>query len=425
MLILTSAHADRTAERNRLNQNAGMRAGTLQATHQLPPVVDDPSVSALQVIDPRGRIAAASPSMIGRPRMAWFYPPPGQRLGSGQTMCDVPGFGNACMLVSVQRAPRKDGYWMIYTAAPAYPWLVSGRLLASLLVGSGLVVAVTTLGARRIVGRSLEPVEATRAQLRKITLTDLGHRVPVPEPRDEIRDLACTVNTTLNLLETALHRERRLTANASHELRSPITAMRTQIEEALLHPAETDWPAMARCVLNSVDRLQTIVTDLLQLTRIDEGEAGAMTPVDLSDMVNRELAGHPRTVHIVSDLHPALVRGDPFKLARLFTNLLDNAERHAASAVTVRVGRDDGQAVLEVHDDGPELPADQRDVVFHRFGRTDTAGAKDRTDSGLGLPLAREIAGLHGGTLTVEDSDRGARFVARLPLHDPPHRHAG
>jgi hypothetical protein len=170
-LILTGAHADRTAERHRLNQNAGMRAGTLQATHQLPPVIDDHSIAALQVIDPTGRIASASPSMVGQPRMAWFAPPPGQRLGSWQTMCDVPGFGNACMLVSVQRAPRRDGNWMIYTAAPASPWLVSGRLLVSLLVASGLVVAVTAIGARRIVGRSLKPVEAIRAQLRKIAST--------------------------------------------------------------------------------------------------------------------------------------------------------------------------------------------------------------------------------------------------------------
>ena len=156
-----------------------------------------------------------------------------------------------------------------------------------------------------------------------------------------------------------------------------------------------------------------------------------MTPVDLGDLASRELARYPRAVNrpravnIVSDLRPALVCGDRPQLVRLLTNLLDNAERHAASTVTVRVDRDNGQAVLVVHDDGPEIPADQREVVFHRFSRLDTAGDRDRAGSGLGLPLAREIASHHGGTLTIEDSDHGARFVARIPLHNPQRRHAG
>ncbi|MFG1701636.1 sensor histidine kinase [Nonomuraea sp. M3C6] len=418
VLILAMVHNNRNMERNRVNQGAATRVVGLLARNQLPPMIDDRSVAALQVLAPTGRIVSASPTMVGHPRMASFTPPRPQRLGRAQTVCHVPGFGDACLLVSVQRAPRPDGDWIIYAAAPASPWYVNDQLPASLLAGSVLFVAVTAISARRIVGRSLKPVDGIQAQLCKITSTDLRYRVPVPVPHDEIRDLACTVNSVLDLLETALHRERRLTANASHDLRSPITAMRTQIEEALLYPRDTDWPAVAQAVLQSLDRLQVIVTDLLQLTRIDAGETGAMTPVDLSDLVRRELARYPRAVNIDSDLQPALVYGHSLQLGRLLTNLLDNAERHASSTVTVRLDRDNDQAVLVVHDDGPGIPADQRDVVFQRFSRLDTAGNRDATASGLGLPIAREIAKHHGGTLTLEDSEHGARFVARIPLHN-------
>jgi signal transduction histidine kinase len=113
-----------------------------------------------------------------------------------------------------------------------------------------------------------------------------------------------------------------------------------------------------------------------------------------------------------------VINGDRLQLIRLLTNLLDNAERHTASAVTVSVRRDDGEAILEVSDDGPGVPPDQRERVFERFTRLDTARNKETGGTGLGLPIAREIAEQHGGTLTIEDSDQGARFVLRIPIHD-------
>ncbi|KAB8192833.1 HAMP domain-containing protein [Nonomuraea phyllanthi] len=420
-LILMRVHDERTMERNHLNHDAAMRAAALLARGDLPPVHADPSVTALQVIDPTGRIVSTSPSMEGRPPLASFAPPPG-RLGAERTLCRVPGSGDACLLVSVQRAPRSHGDWMIYAAAPAYPWYVSGRLLAPLLLSCALIVAFTTLGARRIVITSLRPVEAIRAKLSKITTTELGHRVPVPQPRDEIHDLAGTVNTTLDMLDAALTRERRFTADASHDLRSLVTAMRTQVEEALLHPDETDWPAVARALLASLERLHAIVADLMELRRLDADAGAPMMPVDLNELIVRELARRPQAKTIVSDCRPALVRGDRVQLLRLLTNLLDNAERHATSTVHVTLHCEQGEVALVVHDDGSGIPVHQREVVFQRFARLDAARNKDAGGSGLGLPIAREIARHHGGTLTIEDSSRGARFVARIPLYRPPHR---
>ncbi len=112
------------------------------------------------------------------------------------------------------------------------------------------------------------------------------------------------------------------------------------------------------------------------------------------------------------------MRGDRTRLTRLLTNLLDNAERHAASVITVTVRREAGTCVLEVLDDGAGIPAAQREIVFQRFARLDAARSRDAGGTGLGLPIARQIAETHGGTLTIEDSPPGARFVLRLPCAD-------
>ncbi|WP_326645610.1 ATP-binding protein [Nonomuraea fuscirosea] len=415
-LIITIVHDDRMLETNRRNHDAIASAAGLLAHGQVPAVSTGYQIAAFQVIDPAGRVVSASANLQGRPPMAPSVP--SLLVGGMETLCHMPDFPDTCMLVSAQRVPRPDGDWAIYVAAPAYPWYVNGRFLAGVVAGSALLIGVTAFGAWRIVGRSLKPVATIWAQLCKITSTDLGHRVPVPAPLDEIHDLACTVNQTLTMLEAALQRERRFTADASHDLRSPITAMRTQMEEALLHPADADWPATTAAMLDSLHRLQAIVTDLLTLSRLDAGASGPAAAVDLNELVACELDHRrPRKVTIARDLQPALVHGDRLQLVRLLTNLVDNAERHAASTVTVSLSTEGGQAVLAVSDDGSGVPADQRERIFERFARLEDARAKDAGGTGLGLPIARQIAEHHGGTLTVEDSGQGARFVARIPLY--------
>ncbi|MFK0251310.1 sensor histidine kinase [Amycolatopsis azurea] len=282
-----------------------------------------------------------------------------------------------------------------------------------------LAVLITALAAWLAAGRALRPVEAIRRELAEVSGTRLDRRVPVPPSRDEVARLATTTNATLDRLQQAYDQQERFVADASHELRSPLANLRTGLEVALTHADRADWPAVARQSLLDVQRLQRITADLLQLA-VDPAEIPAPEGVvDLADVVGEQVAERALEPGpaVVSDVDgPMPVSGEPVQLERLLRNLLDNAVRHARSTVTVRLSREAGEAVLEVIDDGPGIPAADRERVFDRFARLDDARARDAGGTGLGLTLARDIAVRHGGSLLAADGDPGARLIARLPL---------
>jgi len=278
-----------------------------------------------------------------------------------------------------------------------------------------LAVLIAGLVAWFALQRTLRSVEAIRQELSGVNGSRLDRRVPVPPSRDEIARLASTTNDTLERLQRSHDQQERFVADASHELRSPLASLRTGLEVALAHPERADWPAVAERSLLDVQRLQRITADLLQLA-VEEA-APPVELVNLADVVAEQVAerslGAGPVVRSVVD-GPALVHGELVQLERMLRNLLDNAVRHAASTVTVRLSGG-SDVVLEVVDDGLGVPVGDRERVFDRFVRMDDARARDVGGSGLGLTLARDIAVRHGGSLRVEDSDAGARFVARLP----------
>ncbi|WP_241999572.1 sensor histidine kinase [Streptomyces klenkii] len=298
-----------------------------------------------------------------------------------------------------------------------------------LLGGAVLVVTAALAGATWFVtGRVLRPVEAIRTQFAELTARHLDRRVPVPDTRDEVARLATTMNETLDQLQAAVDQQRRFVGDASHELRSPLAALRAELEIALAHPEHARWTAVAEAALGDTRRLQSITTDLLLLARLDatatEGLPGAQ-PVDLTALVREELGRRPpgpRTLalHLDDPEPPLTVHGRHTLIARLLGNLLDNAERHAEHTVTVRLGHDPGRslAVLHVEDDGPGIPPADRRRVFERFTRLDDARTRATGGTGLGLAIAHHIATVHRGTLAVTDSPRGARFTTTLPCAD-------
>ncbi|GAA3690308.1 hypothetical protein GCM10022224_064700 [Nonomuraea antimicrobica] len=389
------------------------------AHRSVPPVIRQTrGLSAVQVVDPSGRVVAASPSLVGRPRLASFHPPARSRGGADRVLCQLPGL-DGCMIVNALWLPdAAHRELLIYGFTPATPWYVNPFTLLVLLGSAGTIVAVAGFGISHVVGRTLRPVQAIRTALAEITTTDPGKRVPVPARHDEIWHLAMTVNQTLALLEAAFQRERQFTSDASHDLRTPIAAMRLRVEEAMLSRDPADWSRVGESLLAGLERLQAIVTDLLVISRLDAAAVKPTEVVNLSELVTDEVSSRAARQRLISVIEPGImIAADALDCRRLLANLLDNAERHAASAVTVRVTRDNRDAVLEVADDGPGVPPDQRETIFHRFVRLADSRAKDAGGTGLGLAIARQIAESHHGALTLADSDEGARFVATFPLY--------
>ncbi|MGY0062029.1 sensor histidine kinase [Streptomyces sp. LZ34] len=287
---------------------------------------------------------------------------------------------------------------------------------------AGLVLFVAAL-TWLLVGRALRPVAAIREEFTEITERDLHRRVPVSKARDEISRLARTMNATLDRLYQAMTRQRQFVADASHELRSPIAAVRAQLELALARPSRTDWPTAVHKALQDTERLQAVASDLLLLARLDAQEAPPRSPVDLAALAAEEVRRHPGTVPECADASDgdagpaaAVVHGSRVQLSRLLTNLTDNARRHARTTVSIGVAVRDGMVELSVDDDGPGIPEPDRERVFERFTRLDDARARQDGGTGLGLAIAKDIAHAHGGTLTLHTSPRGGvRVLLRLP----------
>ncbi|WP_327090850.1 HAMP domain-containing histidine kinase [Nonomuraea sp. NBC_01738] len=384
---------------------------------QLKPVAATEEIDLIQVVDNEGKVRQASPKLLGLPPLTTMKPS-GEDGRAQSTICRPPTLGDQCLNTVGMRVAVLGEYWMVYAYSPVTPWYIGPLYLVGALGGCVVLAAFTAGVAGMAIGRALEPVTAIRHELAEITATDLGRRMPGTSHEDELNDLAQTINKTLDRLEAAVEQQRRFASDASHDLRSPITAMRAQVEEAMLYPDEADWRETGQALLSSLDRLTAIVTDLLTLARLDAGAPGKQDAVDLGELVGVETS-RPRGKRVDTNVRPGVVvTGDRLRLARLLTNLLDNAERHAEAVIEVSVSAEDGMGVLEVLDDGAGIAQDQRETVFNRFTRLDASRNRDAGGTGLGLPIAREIAMAHEGTLTIEDSDTGARFVLRLPLRN-------
>ncbi|GGP00110.1 sensor histidine kinase [Wenjunlia tyrosinilytica] len=296
-------------------------------------------------------------------------------------------------------------------------------MLVLLATGVLLIVLLGALLTWVTVGRALAPVEAVRREAAEITANDLHRRLPVSPARDEISRLATTLNATLDRLDRAVTRLRTFTGDVSHELRSPLTTLRTRLELALARPDRAHWPQVAAEALEDTGHLQALVSDLLLLARLDAHHEPHHRQVDLTPLAH-DLARRPgATLPVDVDAPgPAPVLGNAAHLTRLLINLMENARRHAAATIRVRVAIDGHDVVLEVTDDGPGIPAEDRERVFGRFTRLDDARTRQDGGTGLGLAIARSIATTHGGTLTAQapsGSQGGARLVLRLPKASP------
>jgi signal transduction histidine kinase len=287
----------------------------------------------------------------------------------------------------------------------------------ALLVAAPLLTVFVGALTWFAVARSLRPVEAIRRRAEAISHSTVDERLPAPGTRDEVARLTATLNEMLDRIDVGVRRQHEFVADASHELRTPLAAMRVDLEMALARPDGADWPATGRRLLEDHRRLDRLTSDLLLLARLNDatGTGRQVEQVRLDEVVAGELPV-VRRAELDVDLAPVVVTGVVPELTRLVRNLLDNADRHAAGRIAVRLSVDDDSAVLTVADDGPGVPATQRDRVFDQFVRLDSSRARNSGGAGLGLAMVRRIAGGHGGVVTVDTSPLGgARFEVRLP----------
>jgi signal transduction histidine kinase len=280
--------------------------------------------------------------------------------------------------------------------------------------------------AWRVIGATLRPVEELRRGAEDITgtggtgATGSGH-LPVPEAQDEVHRLAVTLNRMLDRLDASRVRQREFIGDAAHELRSPLANMRTQLEVAQRLGDRADWPSVADDLLTDTARLARLVDDLLLLARSDEATRPVRAePVELGSLVAEVAERYPKTT-VDGGEAECWALGEPDALRRIVGNLLDNAVRHARSAVTVTVRPGGPYQVLVVADDGPGIPVKERERVFERFTRLDDARTRDAGGAGLGLAIVRELVRRHGGTVTLGDANpSGLRVDVRIPAAPVP-----
>jgi signal transduction histidine kinase len=412
-------------------RQGAVEVATLLNQGRLPsPVPVPPDTVTVQVLNAQGRIVNISP---GADRLVPMLAPglarEMARTGQARMLAGPPiGMPSVLRVVAV---PARGQHIVIAAVSFAQVHDSLATLARALFIGTPLLFGLLALAIWLVTGYTLRPIAALSRGAASVSGTGRPRDLPVPPARDEVRALAITLNDMLSRLADAQQRQRDLVSDTAHELRSPIASIRAQLEVALDHPDGVDWAETARDVHADTLRLARLAEDLLLLARLD-GQPLRRTPVGLAALCAAAVAGYgparvPVRVTVPSSgagagAEPCVVAGDPDALRRLLVNLLDNAVRHAASQVCVSVRSETGWAVVTVTDDGPGIPAADRERVFGRFTRLDNA--RDRTGeegAGLGLAIVRSTAEAHGGSATLGDAGPdgagpGLRAVVRLPL---------
>ncbi|WCN84566.1 sensor histidine kinase [Micromonospora sp. LH3U1] len=382
----------------------------------------------VQVVDAQGRIRAAS---IDADRLVPMVRPERLERDRRQRL-EVPaervGLAGPVRVVAVPAGTAADPLTVLVARSMADVRHSTHVVRVILLVAFPLLVAGLAGVAWRVVGATLRPVEALRRGAEEITGRAGTGRLPVPASADEIHRLAVTLNGMLDRLESARVRQRAFVSDAAHELRSPLTNIRTELEVAERLADRTDWTAVTANLLADTDRLSRLVDDLLLLARLDEAPPARWTgPVELGALLAEVAARYPSPpVRVALPPGPIWTTGNVEELRRVLANLVDNAVRHAYGSVVVAaeaarwtgVPGAGAYHLVTVTDDGPGIPAADRERVFDRFTRLDDGRARDDGGAGLGLAIVRELVRRAGGSISLTDAEeqQGLRVCLLLPV---------
>ncbi len=381
------------------------------------PAEGDPEDSFAQLFDGTGRLVATSDNVRGSPAVQ-LQPGDLRRPHITTRRIDRPGGGRYRVLVRPEVTGGRTRILVIGKNVDDVAASVR-TLVVTLAVVSPILALLLGLLAWWLIGRTLRPVAAIRNQVRDIDGTELHRRVPVPETDDEIAELARTMNSMLDRVESASIRQQQFVDDASHELRTPLTRMVTDLEVAIAHPHREPSQATLRRVHEDSIDLRQLLHDLLYLARTPRDGTASHDEIDLDDIALRaalDLRSRTTLTVDTTGLSAARVIGDGRELDRAVRNLLDNAGRHARTTVAITTSTTDGNSHVVVDDDGAGIRPSDREAIFERFTRLDEARTRTDGGAGLGLAIVSAIARRHRGHIDVDDGPLGgARFTLTMP----------
>jgi signal transduction histidine kinase len=335
---------------------------------------------------------------VGDTEITTWVPSHTQRTYSQQQLSAVVDTANGAL-----KTQRRRSLWALLT------W--SG-------VSLGVMAVLSIVLGWLLAGRALRPLRTMSSRARKITEENLHERLSIDTQEDELGELAHTFDGVLARLERAFDAQKRFVANASHELRTPVTLERALLETALANPEADALELRHTCerVLASTEHQQQTIEALLALARSHSG-TGVDTPVNLADLAQDALTLREQSLDgltLATDLHPAPLTGDPGLLERLVANLIDNAITHNVpgdSWITVETGNEGTSSWLRVANSGPEVPEWMLSEIFEPFRRMDGERTATATGLGLGLSIVQAIADVHGAAIVVRPVDGGGLHV--------------
>lgn len=387
-----------------------------------PPNLLESEESFAQILQLDGTVLQSTPGLSERP----ILPPSRLRPLSRPRFFEVTvATDEEPVIARLLAVPTDHGPVVVVGTSLEHQEEALAALIPLLWVGGPIALALVTGIIWVLTGAAMRPVERMRTEAEALSLGEFGGRLPVPATRDEIARLGETLNRLLDRLEDALQKERRFVDDASHELRTPVAVLRTELELALSRSRTKGEleEALRRAVAES-HTLSRISEDLLVLARADRGRLPvSRTEVDLLELSRHVVEGFltraaERRIEIeVRGPQGTVTRADPLRVRQALSNILDNAVRHTPTGgrIAIEVGRDGDSVLLSVADTGPGFPPDLLPLALEPFVRGEAVHGGDG-GAGLGLSIVRAVAEAHGGTVSIRNrGGSGAAVMLRLP----------